>query len=71
MTRQSRRMSAAETITSTAAGFGLSLAAGAFIFPAFGWDVTLVQNLGVTAAYTVLSLMRGYVVRRVFNRVRA
>jgi hypothetical protein len=64
---QSRKMSALEAITSTAIGFGVSLAAGAVVFPAFGWHLTLGENLSVTAIYTVISIVRGYAVRRLFN----
>ena len=64
---QSRRMSALEAITSTAIGFGVSLAAGAVVFPAFGWQLTFGENLSVTAIYTVISIVRGYLVRRLFN----
>lgn len=68
--KQSRRMSLAETVTSTAVGFLVSWSAGIAIFPAFGLHPSLAENAGITAVYTVLSIGRGYVLRRVFERLR-
>lgn len=66
---QSRRMSLIESIAGTAIGFVLSVFVGQVTFPAFGHTVTLGENLGITAVFTVVSIVRGYVVRRAFNRM--
>lgn len=65
---QSRRASAAETLASTAIGFAVSWAATPLILAAFGYRAGAGTAFGITAVYTALSLARGYVVRRVFNR---
>ena len=65
---QSRRMSLIETVASIAIGFVVSLALTAFLLPAYGFGVTFAQNLQITAAFTVASVIRGYLVRRAFNR---
>lgn len=68
--RQRKVWSAIETVTSTAVGFALSMVANHYIIPwMFGVTVPLVQNLELTSIYTVLSLARGYFVRRGFNRL--
>jgi hypothetical protein len=67
---QSRISSAAETAASTAIGFCVSWAATPFILLAFGYQAGAATAFGITVVYTVLSLVRGYVVRRVFNRLQ-
>lgn len=65
---QSRRMSLIETVASIAIGFVVSLVLTALVLPAHGFEVTFAQNLQITAAFTVASIVRGYLVRRAFNR---
>ena len=65
---QSRRMSLIETVASIAIGFAVSLVLTAIVLPAYGLPVTFAQNLQITAAFTVASVIRGYLVRRAFNR---
>jgi hypothetical protein len=60
-------MSAFEAVFSTAAGFGISLAAAPVVYPLFGHSFTMAQNVGITIVFTFISLARGYAVRRVFN----
>lgn len=67
MRGQSRQCSVLEALTNTCAGFGLSVALGQILFPLFGASISLEQNFVITAAFTVLSFVRSYVVRRVFN----
>ena len=66
---QTRRGSATETAVSTSVGFSVSWAATLVVLPAFGFPATHRQAFGITCIYTVLSLVRGYVVRRAFNRL--
>lgn len=66
---QSRTHSAIESAASTAVGFGVSWAATPFILAAFGYTAGAATAFGITVVYTVLSLVRSYVVRRLFNRM--
>ncbi|SFD42730.1 DUF7220 family protein [Roseivivax sediminis] len=66
---QTRTLSAVEAATSVGAGFLLSLGMQAFLFPAVGLQATLMQNLKLAVGFTALSLLRGYVIRRVFERL--
>ncbi len=66
---QSRTHSAIESVASTAVGFCVSWAATPFILAAFGYSAGAGTAFGITVVYTVLSLIRGYVVRRLFNRL--
>lgn len=65
---QTRSLSAIEAITSTAIGFGVSLALTFTVLPAFGYAVTAPDAWGITAIYTAASIARSYAVRRMFNR---
>lgn len=64
---QSKSASLVEALSSTAIGFALSYIAGLFIFPLFGLSVSAAQNFWITVAFTVISIARGYVLRRLFN----
>lgn len=58
-----------EVNASTAVGFVVSWAATPFILLAFGLEAGAAKSFGITAVYTLLSLARGWVMRRVFNRL--
>jgi hypothetical protein len=65
---QTRRMSVVETCTSTALGFALSYALNVVLHAALALPMSAGQNLLMTGAFTVLSLVRSYFLRRLFNR---
>ena len=56
-----------EATINTAIGFGINLTAQRFVFPLFGFDPSFGTNLSIAAIFTLLSIARGYVVRRYFN----
>lgn len=64
---QSRCLSMAEAVASTALGFAVSLALTFTVLPAFGYTVTTRDAWGITVIYTAASIVRSYVVRRLFN----
>ncbi len=64
---QTRLGSLIEAVMNTAIGLGINLIAQRFVFPLFGFEPTFVQNLSIAAIFTVISIVRGYVVRRWFN----
>lgn len=70
MRRQSRRASAVETLVSVAVGFVLSLALQVVLMRFYGVEHDLARDLQITLAFTFLSILRGYVLRRVFNRLQ-
>lgn len=65
---QSRKHSMLEAIINVVVGYGIVLAAQMIIFPLFGIHVSLQQNMQIGLLFTVVSLVRGYVLRRLFNR---
>lgn len=64
---QSRMTSLVEAISNTALGYVISVFAGQIIYPAFGLDVNILENMGITAAFTVVAITRSYFMRRYFN----
>ena len=64
---QSRRMSLIETLASTAIGYLVAVASQLVIFPLFDMHIALSDNLLIGAMFTVISIIRGYCVRRMFN----
>jgi len=66
---QTRLQSVAESAASTAIGFGVSWAVTPPVLHLFGYHAGAGTAFGITCIYTAISLARGYVVRRVFNRL--
>src|SRR5438105_5064127 len=67
MRGQSRRHSLLESSLNTASGFLLSFLATFVVYPLVGIRTSAVQNLWTVIAFTVISVLRSYVWRRVFN----
>jgi len=66
---QTRKMSLVETIVSTAIAFCVSVTMASLVFPLFGWHGQIEHYAAITACFTVLSLVRSYLVRRLFNYI--
>lgn len=64
---QLRRHSFLEVCLNTASGFIVSYAATFLAFPAIGVHTSAGQNLAVTGIFTVISIVRSYIWRRLFN----
>jgi hypothetical protein len=65
---QSRALSALEAGTNVVVGYGLAVLVQVILFPVFGLSVALADNLRIGAVFTLVSLVRGYVLRRLFAR---
>ena len=65
---QTRKQSLIETTTSVLIGFLVALAIQMAIFPIFGIYVPFSDNLLIGLWFTAVSIVRGYAVRRYFNR---
>jgi hypothetical protein len=64
---QSRRSSFIEAVFNVAIGYLVSVLANILILPLFGYDVSLSDSFAIGVAFTVVSLIRSYAVRRFFN----
>lgn len=67
MMGQTRLMSLIESVINIGIGYGVALIAQIIVFPWFGIVVSLRDNLLIGACFTVVSIVRSYAVRRVFN----
>ena len=67
---QSRRMALVEAVTNVVVGYFLAVLVQLLAFPAFGIRVSLGQNLAIGMVVTVVSIFRGYMLRRLFERIR-
>lgn len=67
---QSRLLSAIESLTSTLIGYATAIVTQLIIFPLFGIHIEFHQNLMIGACFTVISLIRGYIIRRFFNGLK-
>jgi len=64
---QSSWMSLVEAITNIAIGYVVAVLTQVLVFPLFGLSVSLDENLGIGAVFTVVSLIRSFALRRAFN----
>lgn len=67
MKGQKKRHSLLESFLNVAIGYGVALLAQIAVFPLFGVHVSISENLAIGAIFTVVSIVRSYFVRRLFN----
>ena len=68
---QSRRMSLIEAATNVAVGYVLAILTQIVVFPWFGINTALGEHLTIGLVFVGVSLARGYLLRRLFERIRA
>lgn len=66
---QSKRGSLVEACLNTASGFVVSLIVWHFVARAYGIPMPLGTNLEITGIFTIVSIARSYLWRRLFNRL--
>jgi hypothetical protein len=67
---QTRTMSLIEAATNVIVGYGLAVITQILIFPVFGLHASLAQNMKLGLIFTVVSIGRGYALRRLFEGLR-
>ena len=68
--KQSRIMSLIEAITNVIVGYGVAVMTQILIFPIFGLHTTLAQNLQMGLLFTGVSIIRSFLLRRLFEAIR-
>ena len=68
--KQSRAMSLIEAATNVVVGYALAVATQIVVFPWFGIETGLAEHLSIGLAFVGVSLVRGYLLRRLFERWR-
>jgi len=66
---QSRGMSAVEAVSNVILGWLVAFLTQLVLFPVVGLQATLAQNIVISCAFTSISLVRSYALRRVFVRL--
>lgn len=66
---QSRALSFVESAANVIVGYVLAVITQIVLFPLFGWNPTLAQNLRIGLVFAGVSLTRGYLLRRLFERI--
>jgi len=66
---QRKLTSLSEVVAGTAIGFVVSWCAQLWVFPLYGMRLTYSENTQITIIFTLISIVRGYVVRRFFNHL--
>jgi len=68
--KQSRLMSLVEAATNIVVGYVLAIATQIVVFPWFGIATGFAEHLTIGLAFVGVSLVRGYLLRRLFDRGR-
>jgi len=68
--KQSRRMSLIEALVNIAFGYAVAVAMQILAFPLFGFDASFEENLALGALFTIASVCRSYLLRRIFEALR-
>jgi len=64
---QSKGLSLAEAVLNTFIGFLISLVVTYIVFPLYNINVSHTDTVQITIIFTVVSIVRGYLIRRYFN----
>lgn len=67
---QSKRKSFIESIAQTVIGLGTSILIQVILYPIMGIPVTFFQNVIITIVFFIVSIIRGYFVRRLFEKLK-
>jgi len=65
---QTKKHSIIESIAKTIIGLLTSILIQLILYPAMGIPVSFSQNLIITAVFFIVSIIRGYFIRRYFSR---
>lgn len=68
MGQQTKAHSVIESISNTVIGLLTTLILSPFVYSAVGMSYTYSQLGMVTLLFTVISIVRGYIIRRFFNK---
>ena len=67
--KQTKQKSFIESVIQTIIGLGTSILIQIILYPIMGIPVTFSQNLIITLVFFTVSIVRGYFVRRIFEKL--
>ena len=65
---QTKKQSLKESVVNVAVGYAVALISQVVVFPIVGIQATINQNLTVGLYFTIISLIRSYLIRRYFTK---
>lgn len=68
--KQSRWMSFAEAVVNVVVGYGVAVVTQMLVLPLFGIRASVSDNLLIGVIFTMVSLVRSFTLRRVFESLR-
>lgn len=68
--KQTRTMSAVESVANVAVGYGVAVMSQIVIFPWFGIHIPLHDTALIGLIFTAVSLVRSFTLRRAFEWIR-
>ena len=66
---QSKKHSFMEILVSTLVGYFVALLTQYIVFPLYGIQSSHSSNVQIALIFTIISIIRGYIFRRVFNKL--
>ena len=66
---QNKKQSLIEAATNTTIGLVTSFVISIITYPLLGIEVSIGENLILTAIFFIVSIVRGYFVRRLFSKI--
>jgi len=66
---QNRLNSFIESIANVIIGFLINFIANIYVLPLFGFNITISQSIQIGLIFTLISIIRSYLIRRWFNKV--
>jgi len=66
---QTKTVSMIESISNVVIGYGVALLSQIIIFPIYGIDINLKTNIVIGFWFTLISIIRSFIIRRLFNRL--
>ena len=64
---QSKKESMIESLTSVGIGWFISFIANMLVLPLFGYNINLTDGVLISIIFTIISIVRSYLIRRFFN----
>jgi hypothetical protein len=68
--KQTRLMSLVEAVANVVVGYGVAVLTQLIVFPWFGLPARLSDALAIGAVFTIVSVARAYLLRRLFEALR-
>lgn len=66
---QTKRHSLIEALFNVLIGYGISCAANMVVMPMYGYQISTSEAMSMGLIFTVISIVRSYALRRLFNRI--